>query len=108
MSNLKLCLPEKTIVADFRKMCEESLNPDLYSCLIDEILPALEHTRSRLGGTSTLLRLTEKQADDESLWFDAKTAPEAHLQQALRELQAAIKTKGCLCTDDCPFKIFKD
>lgn len=31
------------------------------------------------------------QAEDAGLWFIAKTAPEAYLQQALRELHAAIE-----------------
>ena len=31
------------------------------------------------------------QAEDEGLWFEAKTAPEAYLQQELRRLHAAIE-----------------
>jgi len=31
------------------------------------------------------------QANDEGLWFDAQTAPEAYLQRKLRELHAAIE-----------------
>lgn len=30
--------------------------------------------------------LVDTQAEDEGLWFDAETAPEAYLQRALREL----------------------
>ena len=38
-----------------------------------------------------LLNLTEAQAQDDGLWFVAKTAPEAYLQQELRKLHAAIE-----------------
>lgn len=37
------------------------------------------------------LKLVEKQAEDEGLWFIPQTAPEAYLQQALRELHAAVE-----------------
>lgn len=40
------------------------------------------------------LKLVEEQADDEGLWFQAKTAPEAYLQQALRRLRAVLEGKG--------------
>lgn len=33
----------------------------------------------------------DEQADDEGLWFRAQTAPEAYLQQALRELHRLIE-----------------
>lgn len=32
-----------------------------------------------------------EQAEDEGLWFEAKTAPEAYLQQELRKLHAIIE-----------------
>ena len=35
--------------------------------------------------------LIDKQAKDEGLWFQAKTAPEAYLQQELRKLHALIE-----------------
>ena len=35
--------------------------------------------------------LVAKQANDDGLWFFATTLPEAYLQQALRELHAAIE-----------------
>ena len=108
MSNSKHGLPEKSIVDVFRRMCEESLNPDLYSYLVDEILPILAQNRKQLCSTSELLSLAEMQAEDEGLWFEAKTAPEAYLQEKLKEIHKAINADTCLCTDDCPFKIFKD
>ena len=36
--------------------------------------------------------LATKQAEDAGLWFEATTVTEAHLQNALRELAAAIET----------------
>lgn len=40
---------------------------------------------------ASLLRLVDEQAEDEGLWFVARTAPEAYLQQELRRLHAAIE-----------------
>lgn len=41
--------------------------------------------------TVLLWELVDKQAKDEGLWFKAKTAPEAYLQQELRKLHDAIE-----------------
>lgn len=38
-------------------------------------------------------RLVAQQAEDEGLWFEAQTAPEAYLQQELRKLHAAVEDK---------------
>ncbi len=35
--------------------------------------------------------LVDKQAEDGGLWFDAETAPEAYLQNHLRELHRIIE-----------------
>ena len=35
--------------------------------------------------------LADAQAEDEGLWFIARTAPEAYLQQELRKLHAALE-----------------
>ena len=40
----------------------------------------------------TAWEVCQEQAEDEGLWFVAKTAPEAYLQQALRRLHAAVET----------------
>ena len=37
------------------------------------------------------LDVVTEQAEDEGLWFIAQTAPEAHLQDALRRLTAAVE-----------------
>ena len=36
--------------------------------------------------------LVDAQAEDAGLWFEARTAPEAYLQAALRKLHAAVET----------------
>ena len=41
-----------------------------------------------------LRELVNQQAEDEGLWFDATTAPEAYLQQELRKLHVAIEGKS--------------
>ena len=40
---------------------------------------------------SKALDLVHKQTADEGLWFYAETAPEVYLQEALRELHAAVE-----------------
>jgi Lar family restriction alleviation protein len=42
------------------------------------------------------LELVQQQAEDDGLWFQAKTAPEAYLQQELRKLHRVIEEQ----TDD--------
>lgn len=36
--------------------------------------------------------LVDQQAEDEGLWFQAQTAPEAYLQQELRRLHALVES----------------
>lgn len=40
---------------------------------------------------NSALELVHKQAEDEGLWFQAMTAPEEYLQDALRKLHAAVE-----------------
>jgi len=40
-----------------------------------------------------LQQLVDEQAEDEGLWFNAETAPEAYLQRALRRLHAKIENR---------------
>ena len=40
---------------------------------------------------AAIRKLVDEQAEDEGLWFIAKTAPEAYLQQELRRLHALIE-----------------
>ena len=68
-----------------------------------EALNASERIRARLVAENIELkgrvedeRLREavnSQAEDEGLWFEAKTAPEAYLQQELRRLHEIIEGK---------------
>jgi hypothetical protein len=51
---------------------------------IAEVCAALKRDVERLRN------IVNKQAEDEGLWFVAQTAPEAYLQQELRNLHAAI------------------
>lgn len=44
--------------------------------------------------------LVDAQARDEGLWFIAATAPEAYLQQALRELHRVIEQERCVESSD--------
>ena len=40
--------------------------------------------------------LVDEQAEDEGLWFQAQTAPEAYLQQELRRLHAVIEAAALI------------
>lgn len=53
----------------------------------------------RLNAATTL---AAKQAEDEGLWFEAQTCPEAYLQQELRKLAAAIETPNAELRGDGP------
>ena len=37
-------------------------------------------------------QLVDAQAEDDGLWFEAQTAPEAYLQQELRRLHAVVES----------------
>lgn len=39
----------------------------------------------------TAKEIVDQQAEDEGLWFQAETAPEAYLQQELRKLHQAVE-----------------
>ena len=40
------------------------------------------------------LKVVVEQADDEALWFEAATAPEAYLQKELRRLHQVIEAEA--------------
>lgn len=54
----------------------------------------------------TAHELVQQQAEDEGLWFIAQYASEVYLQQALRDLHAAIEadSKDSLPPDGAPRK----
>lgn len=49
------------------------------------------HNEALRAALLDLCRMTERQAEDEGLWFIAQTAPEAYLQQELRNLHCAVE-----------------
>lgn len=55
---------------------------------------------TKVDELARLKMLVDEQAEDWGLWFDARTAPEAYLQQALRRLHDAVeKTVAELAND---------
>ena len=72
----ELMEPEATIV----KAARMWLNPNEVDVPIHEAA----------GRWADAAQLADEQAEDEGLWFQAVTAPEAYLQQELRRLHAAL------------------
>ena len=44
------------------------------------------------GALAAIRALVDRQAEDGGLWFVARTAPEAYLQQELRRLHALVES----------------
>jgi hypothetical protein len=65
-----------------RRIVDEQTKP------LHRQIAALEHG---IAARDRLRAVVVQQAEDEGLWFVAKTAPEAYLQQELRKLHAAIE-----------------
>jgi crotonobetainyl-CoA:carnitine CoA-transferase CaiB-like acyl-CoA transferase len=61
----------------------------------DDEIPELVR-KLREEAASTVRAIVLEQAEDEGLWFDAQTAPEAYLQHALRTLHAAVELEPIL------------
>ena len=86
---------------EFVDMEKEIVTPDLQVALADYERPALAEwmdDHPMLGVIVEAARrhlntqiIVNEQAEDEGLWFQAATAPEAYLQQELRRLHAAIE-----------------
>lgn len=55
---------------------------------VRELLGLLKERDDRL---TEIRRVVDKQAKDEGLWFVAKTAPEAYLQEELRYIHHVIE-----------------
>lgn len=51
----------------------------------------LDHLEARSRALGRVKKTVDEQAEDEGLWFDAETAPEAYLQQELRKLHQAVE-----------------
>ena len=58
-----------------------------YHCMTEESL-----YRYFLEEKIAVKAIVDEQANDDGLWFEAMTAPEAYLQAALRRLHAVIET----------------
>jgi hypothetical protein len=57
---------------------------------------------------STAKELVDEQAEDEGLWFNAQSAAEAYLQQALRQLHEAVENGPMMASDKSDFSIIPD
>jgi hypothetical protein len=55
---------------------------------LDELRAEIERLQTGLAGVR---QLVDQQAEDAGLWFFARTATEAYVQQELRKLHAAIE-----------------
>ena len=79
-----------------------SINYQVIVERISELKARAENAEARLLKARLLVA---KQADDEGLWFQAATAPEAYLQQELRRLHAAIENKE---PNECALNVLRD
>ena len=80
-------------------------NPEMWLALIAELREERKEHRAAEAELHVLLddlraarkvvedirTLVDEQAEDEGLWFEAATAPEAYLQQELRRLHEAVE-----------------
>lgn len=67
--------------------------PDVGTCRMVELRVAgRDDLLIRREDIAQVVALVEEQAEDEGLWFIARTAPEAYLQQELRRLHAVIES----------------
>ena len=57
----------------------------------ERVIRAAEHDQQAQAWTLTLAQVVDEQAEDEGLWFNAQTMPEAYLQQELRRLHRIIE-----------------
>ena len=79
------CIFNATLSVEMNKLAEKLIEMHTKS-LQSELKEAEAHNKR-------LLDFTNKQAEDEGLWFQAETAPEAYLQAGLRKLHAFIEGK---------------
>ena len=64
---------------------------DHQACLLRAHADMLEENARLKDELAKLRQMVAQQAEDEGLWFNAATAPEAYLQQELRRLHAAVE-----------------
>ena len=63
----------------------------LHRSVLGAAISALDKAATLKTELAKLRQLVAQQAEDDGLWFNAATAPEAYLQQELRKLHAAIE-----------------
>jgi hypothetical protein len=66
--------------------------------LCEQIDGCVKVAADALRQHSACVAIVERQANDEALWFVIRTASEAYLQHALRELHSAVENKS---PEDC-------
>lgn len=65
---------------------------DAHSKITYTMLEELEQTLARYKTAhENIQSLVDAQSEDEGIWFEAKTAPEAYLMAALRKLHARVE-----------------
>ena len=81
-------------------MSNPTVDDRLEWTLADNVEKAIEIERLSCEGRAAK-ELVDKQAEDAGLWFEARTAPEAYLQAALRQLHEIVEGKSPLeCVQD--------
>jgi len=63
----------------------------LYELGDPDVASALAARDARIAELEAARALAAAQAEDEGLWFEAETAPEAYLQAALRRMHAVVE-----------------
>jgi len=94
MSECKVCGSETGVVFNIGFSKTPVCDSCAYTIAAQQAVCA-ESERDRLKAELKAIRdMVDKQAEDEGLWFDAVTCPEAYLQRELRKLHAAIEGEG--------------
>ena len=69
----------------------KTINGNCALCFSHIVNGTCSNPNCKQSKMSKPLDIVKAQAEDEGLWFIAKTAPEAYLQGELRRLHAAIE-----------------
>jgi len=85
--NLNVVKYKDGLIIFYGERCGAGLNKEEFNSLVNWV----NSRDTEENDDDTLRQLVDRQAEDEGLWFVAQTAPEAYLQQALRELHALIE-----------------
>lgn len=85
---------EKELKALFDELEPEAYKTDIYCYPVKEAHQIIRKHFEKLqpnDRTAKILEMVNEQAEDEGIWFEAETAPEAYLQQELRKLHGLIE-----------------